>query len=330
MAKSVLHTIEDNLSTFSKGQKRIGRYILDHYDQAAFMTASKLGKLTEVSESTVVRFAAELGFDGYPAMQKALQEMARNRLTSTQRIQAAENIYDRDVLSSVLQADIENLRQISMDEDRDTFQTAVEKIVHARHIYILGARSSTHLAGYLYFYMQMIFENVTLVLSASAHMRHFTKKRYRLEIDLKPALDEQQLDKRLLADFAKYANHDFQNSLDDLLPQKLIPVVVELSGIPGRQKVHDLTREQRQSLLRVLKHFPVEVSGPCPVEDAIVTSGGVKVGEVDPKTMESKLVKNLYFAGELLDTDAYTGGFNLQIAWATGRLAGQSAANEKE
>ena len=163
MAKSVLHTIEDNLSTFSKGQKRIGRYILDHYDQAAFMTASKLGKLTEVSESTVVRFAAELGFDGYPAMQKALQEMARNRLTSTQRIQAAENIYDRDVLSSVLQADIENLRQISMDEDRDTFQTAVEKIVHARHIYILGARSSTHLAGYLYFYMQMIFENVTLL-----------------------------------------------------------------------------------------------------------------------------------------------------------------------
>ena len=169
-----------------------------------------------------------------------------------------------------------------------------------------------------------------LVLSASAHMRHFTKKRYRLEIDLKPALDEQQLDKRLLADFAKYANHDFQNGLDDLLPQKLIPVVIELSGIPGRQKVHDLTREQRQSLLRVLKHFPVEVSAPCPVTDAIVTSGGVKVGEVGPKTMESKLVKNLYFAGELLDTDAYTGGFNLQIAWATGRLAGQSAANEKE
>ena len=110
----------------------------------------------------------------------------------------------------------------------------------------------------------------------------------------------------------------------------MIPVVIELSGIPGRQKVHDLTREQRQSLLRVLKHFPMEVSAPCPVTDAIVTSGGVKVGEVDPKTMESKLVKNLYFAGELLDTDAYTGGFNLQIAWATGRLAGQSAANEKE
>lgn len=149
------------------------------------------------------------------------------------------------------------------------------------------------------------------------------------EIDLKPALDEQQLDKRLLSDFGKYANHDFQNALDDLLPQKLIPVVVQLSEIPGRQKVHDLTREQRQSLLRVLKHFPVEISAPCPVEDAIVTSGGVKVSEIDPKSMESKLVKQLYFAGELIDTDAYTGGFNLQIAWATGRLAGQSAACER-
>lgn len=165
-----------------------------------------------------------------------------------------------------------------------------------------------------------------LILSASAHMRYFDKKQYRLEIDLKPALDEQQLDKRLLSDFGKYANHDFQNALDDLLPQKLIPVVVQLSEIPGRQKVHDLTREQRQSLLRVLKHFPVEISAPCPVEDAIVTSGGVKVSEIDPKSMESKLVKGLHFAGELIDTDAYTGGFNLQIAWATGRLAGQSAA----
>ena len=130
-----------------------------------------------------------------------------------------------------------------------------------------------------------------LVLSASAHMRYFTKKRYRLEIDLKPALDEQQLDKRLLADFAKYANHDFQNGLDDLLPQKLIPVVIELSGIPGRQKVHDLTREQRQSLLRVLKHFPVEVSAPCPVTDAIVTSGGVKVGRWTLKPWSPSLLK---------------------------------------
>ena len=168
MTKQLLSKIEGCYSSMSKGHKRITDYITENYDKAAFMTASKLGKLTEVSESTVVRFAAELGFDGYPAMQKALQEMARNRLTSTQRIQAAENIYDRDVLSSVLQADIENLLQISMDEDRDTFQTAVEKIVHARHIYILGARASTHLAGYLYFYMQMIFENVTLVQASAA------------------------------------------------------------------------------------------------------------------------------------------------------------------
>ena len=165
-----------------------------------------------------------------------------------------------------------------------------------------------------------------LVLSASAHMRRFDKKTYRLEIDLKPALDAAQLDRRLLSDFAKYANHDFRNALDDLLPQKLIPVVVVLSGVPEREKVHDLTREQRQALAQILKHFPVEITGPRPAADAIVTSGGVKVSEIDPNTMESKLVKELYFAGELIDTDAYTGGFNLQIAWATGRAAGQAAA----
>lgn len=165
-----------------------------------------------------------------------------------------------------------------------------------------------------------------LVLSASAHMRRFDKKAYRLEIDLKPALDAVQLDRRLLSDFAKYANHDFRNALDDLLPQKLIPVVVALSGVPEREKVHDLTREQRQALAQILKHFPVEITGPRPAADAIVTSGGVKVSEIDPNTMGSKLVKGLYFAGELIDTDAYTGGFNLQIAWATGRAAGQAAA----
>ena len=138
-----------------------------------------------------------------------------------------------------------------------------------------------------------------LVLSASAHMRHFGKKTYRLEIDLKPALDEQALDKRLLRDFEKYANHDFCNALDDLLPQKLIPVAVERSGIPPHQKVHDLTREQRRELVQSLKHFSVEIAGPCPVTDAIVTSGGIKISEIDPKTMESKLVKGLYFAGEM-------------------------------
>ena len=167
-----------------------------------------------------------------------------------------------------------------------------------------------------------------LVLSASAHMRHFDKKAYRLEIDLKPALDDQALDRRLLRDFDKYANHDFRNALDDLLPQKLIGVVVERTEIPPHQKVHDLTREQRRRLGQVLKRFSVDIAGPCPVTDAIVTSGGVKVGEIDPKTMESKLVKGLYFAGEIVDVDAYTGGFNLQIAWATGRAAGMAAAEQ--
>ena len=165
-----------------------------------------------------------------------------------------------------------------------------------------------------------------LVLSASAHMRHFEKKAYRLEIDLKPALDERQLDRRLLSDFTKYANSDFCNALDDLLPQKLIPVIVEWAEIPPHQKVHDLTKEQRRALLHLLKHFPVAIAGPCPVTDAIVTSGGVKVSEINPATMESKIVKGLYFAGEVIDVDAYTGGFNLQIAWATGRAAGIAAA----
>ena len=169
-----------------------------------------------------------------------------------------------------------------------------------------------------------------LILSASAHMRRFGERAYRLEIDLKPALDEQTLDRRLLADFEKYANHDFCNALDDLLPQKLIPMVIRISEIEPRRKVHDITREQRRGLLTILKHFPVVIAGPCPVTDAIVTSGGVKVGEINPNTMESKLVKGLYFAGEVIDVDAYTGGFNLQIAWATGRAAGFAAAKRDE
>ena len=168
-----------------------------------------------------------------------------------------------------------------------------------------------------------------LVLSASAHMRHFGRKEYRFSIDLKPALDRGQLDKRLLSDFRKYQNHDFRNALNDLLPQKLIPVVIELSRIPPREKVHAVTREQRQALLDLLKAFPVEITGKRPAAEAIVTTGGVKVEEVDPRTMESRLVRGLYFAGELLDADAYTGGFNLQIAWATGWVAGMAAAQQE-
>ena len=165
-----------------------------------------------------------------------------------------------------------------------------------------------------------------LVLSASAHMRRFGERRYRLEIDLKPGLDEQKLDKRLLADFSKRPNSDLINALDDLLPKKLIGPFVELSGVNSRQKVHDITREQRRRLAVLLKALPVEITGPRPMEEAIVTSGGVAVGEVDPSTMASKLCPGLYFAGEVLDVDAYTGGFNLQIAWSTGHLAGAAAA----
>ena len=161
MAKSVLHTIEDNLSTFSKGQKRIGRYILDHYDQAAFMTASKLGKLTEVSESTVVRFAAELGFDGYPAMQKAMQEMVLNRLTAVQRIEVANDRFgDQDVVSLVLQSDADKLRQTEEIVDREMFRKAVDALVSARRIYLVGVRSSAPLANFLGYYLNYMFDNI--------------------------------------------------------------------------------------------------------------------------------------------------------------------------
>lgn len=167
-----------------------------------------------------------------------------------------------------------------------------------------------------------------LILSASAHMRRFGERTYHLEIDLKPALDEAALDRRLLSDFEKYSNQDFCNALDDLLPKKLIPEIVRASEIDPRRKVHDVTREQRRGLLQILKHFPVVIAGPCPVTDAIVTSGGVAVKEIEPAGMSSKLVSGLYFAGEIIDVDAYTGGFNLQIAWSTGRAAGIAAAEE--
>ena len=165
-----------------------------------------------------------------------------------------------------------------------------------------------------------------LVLSASAHMRQFGRRRYRGEIDLKPALDEETLDKRILHDFGEKQNCDFGNALDALLPKKMIPVCVSLSGIPPHEKVHSITREQRRALLDLLKHFSIPIRGPRPVEEAIITSGGVKVGEIVPSTMASKKAEGLYIAGELLDVDGYTGGFNLQIAWSTGYVAGQNAA----
>lgn len=163
-----------------------------------------------------------------------------------------------------------------------------------------------------------------LVLSASSHMRNFGSAKYRLSIDLKPALDEKKLDARLLRDFEKYANRDFENSLCDLAGKTMIPVLVELSGIPAEEKVNSITRQQRHDLLRLFKKFPVSISGPRPIDEAIVTSGGVLTKEINPRTMESKLVSGLYFAGEVMDIDAYTGGFNLQIAWSTAYVAANS------
>ena len=163
-----------------------------------------------------------------------------------------------------------------------------------------------------------------LVLSASSHMRNFGKANYTLLIDLKPALDEKKLDARLLRDFEKYANRDFANSLGDLAGKAMIPVLIELSGIPADTKVNSITREQRHALLTLFKNFPVSISGPRPIDEAIVTSGGVSTKEINPRTMESKLISGLHFAGEVMDLDAYTGGFNLQIAWSTAYTAANS------
>ena len=149
-------------------------------------------------------------------------------------------------------------------------------------------------------------------------------ERYVLHIDLKPALTYEQLDKRIVRDFTENAKKDYINSLGLLLPRKLIPVVARRSDIKPSEKTNQITREQRAGLVELLKDFTVTVTGFRPIEEAIVTSGGVKVSEVDPKTMRSKLVENLFFAGEVLDVDAYTGGFNLQIAFATGHAAGQN------
>lgn len=168
-----------------------------------------------------------------------------------------------------------------------------------------------------------------VILSASRHILDVQNKALRLVIDLKPALEEKQLDNRLLRDFEKYANKDFRNALEDLLPQKLIPVIVRLSGIDGNKKVHDITKEERKRLLQQFKSFTLTITGTRGYKEAVVTSGGISVDEINPSTMESKLVKGLYFAGELIDVDAYTGGYNLQIAFSTGYLAGENMCAER-
>ena len=169
MSKSVLHTIQSRMNSFSKGQKRIAAYILENYDKAAFMTANKLGKTAQVSESTVVRFATELGYDGYPTMQKALQEIIRGKLTSIQRRQASNaQMTDPDILGTVMQRDMNSIHTAIIQADRAEFNRVVDKLVHAEHIYLLGVRSSSFLAGYLNFYFHLIFKNVTLVQNFSA------------------------------------------------------------------------------------------------------------------------------------------------------------------
>lgn len=161
-----------------------------------------------------------------------------------------------------------------------------------------------------------------VILSASGHMR--MAHDCTLLLDLKPALTDEQLDARIRRDFEGYQNRDLVNALSKLLPLRIIGAVIEKSGVDGRKKVNSVTREERTRLLRAIKNFDIKIEGFRPIDEAIVTSGGVDVKEIDPSTMESKIVKGLYFAGEVIDVDAYTGGFNLQIAFSTGYLAGMN------
>lgn len=161
-----------------------------------------------------------------------------------------------------------------------------------------------------------------IIKSASCKMKDISKDNYKIILDLKPALDEDKLDKRITKDFGKYSNKNFENSLDDLLPKKLIPIIVELSGIPRYLKVNQISKKDRLNLVYLLKNLTFKVKKYRPIDEAIVTSGGIKVSEINSSTMESKIIKNLFFAGEIIDVDAYTGGFNLQIAYSTAYLAG--------
>lgn len=174
-----------------------------------------------------------------------------------------------------------------------------------------------------------------IILSGSAHLARYKdidyllKKRYvNLSIDLKPALTEEQLDDRILRDFKEFKNKQFKHSLDKLLPQKLIPLIIELSGIDENKRVNEITKTERKRLVQLLKCFTITIKAFRPVEEAIITSGGINIREINPKTMESKIIKGLYFAGEIIDVDAYTGGFNLQIAYSTGYTAGISVSEE--
>ncbi len=169
------------------------------------------------------------------------------------------------------------------------------------------------------------------ILSSSAHLLRYknvdellNKGTIKLIIDLKPALDEEKLNLRILRDFEREKNKSFKNSLNDLLPKKMIDTVIELSEIDENKKVNEITKKERMKLIQILKHFEITISGFRPIEEAIITSGGISTKEINPKTMESKIIQGLYFAGEIIDVDAYTGGFNLQIAYSTGYTAGKN------
>lgn len=186
---------------------------------------------------------------------------------------------------------------------------------------------------------EMIFTHFGIsgptILSGSAHLVRYKEiekllenKEIKVSIDLKPALSEEQLNDRILRDFKEFKNKQFKHSLDKLLPQKMIPQIIKLSGISEEKRVNEITREERKKIVRLLKNFEIKIKGFRPVEEAIITSGGINIKEINPKTMESKLIKGLYFAGEIIDVDSYTGGFNLQIAYSTGYTAGLHCGDE--
>jgi predicted Rossmann fold flavoprotein len=165
-----------------------------------------------------------------------------------------------------------------------------------------------------------------MALSASARLEKVTSDKYDAILDLKPALDEATLDARLLSDFSKYKNRDLINALGDLLPSKMIEPFVDMTGIPRDTKVHSITKEMRKKMISTFKAFRVPISGLRPIDEAIITRGGIPTDEIDPRTMQSKICEGLYFAGEIIDVDGYTGGYNLQIAWSTAFLAGNAVA----
>ena len=169
-----------------------------------------------------------------------------------------------------------------------------------------------------------------IVLSASAHMRNFGKSDYEVRIDMKPALDEKQLDARILRDFGEAGKKHLINAMDKLLPKAIIPVIIERTGVPAHKAAGQLTHGERQKICRAMKSFALTVVKTRPIDEAIITAGGVRCSEINPSTMESKIVGGLYFAGEIIDVDAYTGGYNLQIAFSTGYLAGESAGARNE